>query len=237
MAESCTVLIAADALLPALKECGFEDGGELLAFADNDALRALDVISRRRPRVVALERTFAATPRGAALIKRIRADPTLSGSAIHVVPYDDDSRDGSPGASGNRAGGPEPMSARPPLPAADAVILRAPPLDRRGTRRAPRYRIDGEMEVILDGNRATLVDLSTIGAQVLSVTIVKPNQKLRMTIADDLATLRVNAIVAWAFFEMPPKVAPRYRAGIEFLDANAAEIDAYRRRRTWTELI
>ena len=79
---------------------------------------------------------------------------------------------------------------------------------------------------------STLVDLSTIGAHVLSATILKPNQKLRMTIADEQITMRFNAIVAWAFFEMPPKIGPRYRAGIEFLDANAADIDAYRTRRS-----
>ena len=44
----------------------------------------------------------------------------------------------------------------------------APPLDKRGTRRSPRYAIAGAVEVIVDGNRATLVDLSTIGAHVLS---------------------------------------------------------------------
>src|SRR4029079_18397297 len=80
----CTVLIAAADLLPALKERGFEEGGELLAFPDSDALGALDVISRRQPDVVALEQTFAATPRGAALINRIKADPTLSGSTIRI---------------------------------------------------------------------------------------------------------------------------------------------------------
>ena len=230
MADPCTVLIAADDLLPALKERGFEDGGELLAFSDSDALRALDVISRRRPRVVALEQTFAATPRGAALINRIKADPTLSGSAILVVPYDVDSRVVSRAAAANHAT--EPIRETTPLPASAAVVIPAPPLDRRGTRRAPRYAIAGAVEVVVDGNRATLVDLSTIGAHVLSPTILKPNQKLRMTIADQLITMRFKAIVAWAFFEIPPKIGPRYRCGIEFLDANAADIDAYRQRLT-----
>jgi len=35
-----------------------------------DALHALDVIIRRHPALVTIERTFAATPRGAALIER-----------------------------------------------------------------------------------------------------------------------------------------------------------------------
>ena len=110
------------------------------------------------------------------------------------------------------------------------MITPAPPLDKRGTRRSQRYPIAGAVEVIVDGNTATLVDLSTIGAHVLSATILKPNQKVRMTVADDQITMRLNAVVAWAFFEMPPKIGPRYRAGVEFLDANAADLEAYRIR-------
>lgn len=232
MPDSCTVLIAAEDLLPALKTQDLEADGELLAFRDTDALRALDVISRRRPRVVALERTFAATPRGAALINRIKADPTLSGSEIRVVSPDVDSRIVSHSAAGSRDADPESSGSTAPSPISAAVIAPAPSLDKRGTRRAPRYKIAGAVDVIADGNTATLVDLSTIGAHVLSATILKPNQKLRMTIADEQITMRFNAIVAWAFFEMPPKIGPRYRAGIEFLDANAADIDAYRMRRS-----
>ena len=230
MPESCTVLIAAQNLLTALKERLRDTDGDVLAFSDTEALRALDVISRRRPRVVALERMFAATPRGAALINRIKADATLSGSEIRVVSHDDVSRVVSPAASGDRAAAPEPMGSAAPAPTSAAVITPAMPLDTRGTRRAPRYKIPGSVEVVVDGNTATLVDLSTIGAHVVSATILKPNQKLRMTIADEQITMRVNAIVAWAFFEIPPKIGPRYRAGIEFLDANVADVDAFRKR-------
>ena len=232
MPDSCTVLIAAEDLLPALKARALDADGELLAFSDTDALRALDVISRRRPRVVALERTFAATPRGAALINRIKADPTLSSSEIRVVSHDVDPRVVSHAVAGDRSAAPEPIGSTAPAPTSAAVIAPAPALDKRGTRRAPRYQIAGAVEVIADGNTATLVDLSTMGAHVLSATILKPNQKLRMTITDEQITMRFNAIVAWAFFEMPPKIGPRYRAGIEFLDANATDLDAYRLRRS-----
>ena len=233
MAESCTVLIGASDLLPALKKRTLDAGTELLAFADTDALRALDVISRRRPRVVALERVFAGTPRGAALINRIKADPTLTQSEIRVVSHDrDDTRVLSP------APAVEPPAVQPSGAAAAlasstaAVIAPEAPLDMRGTRRAPRFKITEAVNVVADGNTATLVDLSTVGAQVVSATILKPNQKLRMTVADGQATMRINAVVAWAFFEMPAGIGPRYRAGIEFLDANAADVDAFRVRHT-----
>ena len=75
---------------------GLKDRDELndaLAFPDCDALQALDVITLQRPEVVALERLFAATTRGAALISRIKADPTLTACEIRIVSHDsDDSR-------------------------------------------------------------------------------------------------------------------------------------------------
>ena len=87
MTDSCTVIIAASDLLATLKERTGDVNGEVLAFSDSDALRALEVITKRRPRVVALERLFAATPRGAALINRIKADPALVESEIRVMQH------------------------------------------------------------------------------------------------------------------------------------------------------
>ena len=198
--------------------------GEILTFSDAEPLRALEAITKRKPAVVALERVFAVTPRGAALINRIKADPALGGSEIRVVSHDaDDMRVVSPTTAGDRPAGPGPGG----LAAPAAVIAPAAPLDQRGTRRAARFKVAGVVEVATDGNAATLIDLSTVGAQIVSTTILKPNQKVRMTVADDQATLRFNAIVAWAFFEMPPKTGPRYRAGIEFLDVNRADIEAF----------
>jgi hypothetical protein len=228
VSESCTILIAAPELLPALKKrtSGFE--GELLAFPDTEALRALEVISRRRPRVVALERAFAATPRGAALINRIKADPTLTGSEIRIVSHDsDDSRVVSPATSGQSAAPGPASGAAIPGSAGGATPAM---LDQRGTRRAPRFNMPGGLGVIADGNIVTIIDLSTVGAQIVSATVMKPRQKLRLTIADEQATLRFNAFVAWARFEIPPESGPRYRAGIEFIDVNAADLDQFRIR-------
>jgi hypothetical protein len=76
------------------------------------------------------------------------------------------------------------------------------------------------LEVLVDGNPATLIDISLVGAQVLSATTLRPNQRLRMTLPDPVRPIRFNAGVAWAAFEMP-KGGPRYRAGIEFYDAES----------------
>jgi len=71
---SAAVVIAASNLMPGL--CGRlaeeAQSGELLTFADTEPIQALQAILERRPRLIVLERLFAATPRGAALINRIR---------------------------------------------------------------------------------------------------------------------------------------------------------------------
>ncbi|MGH9347863.1 MAG: hypothetical protein ACRD26_11435, partial [Vicinamibacterales bacterium] len=84
--SSGIVVIASAQHLPALQQrAEFKDAE---AFTDADALRALDAISRHRPPVVALERLFAATSRGAALINRIKADPALTACEIRIVAHD-----------------------------------------------------------------------------------------------------------------------------------------------------
>jgi len=219
-----TVLIAAPEHLPALKDHGFADA---LAFSDADALKALEAITREKPRVIALEKMFAATSRGAALIKRIKADPALIGCEIKIV-----ANDGKPltakkakkDAPASAAAAPAPVEEEP----APAMTISAPaaPLDQRGTRRAPRFVVAKGIEVMIDGNPAALINLSVVGAQVVSPTILKPNQRVRMTLQDRGGPIRVMAGVAWAAFEMP-KSGPVYRAGIEFYDAEAGNVERF----------
>lgn len=218
--NSCVVLIGSADVLPALRERAAALDGERLAFTDADALIALEVITKRRPRVVALEKEFAGTPRGMALINRIKADPALEHVEIRVMAHDSDysrvhARTPPAGGAGSAHG------------SAATATVPAPALDQRGTRRAPRVRIAGRVEVLVDGNIALLVDLSTIGAQVVSPTVLKPNQRVRMALNDDLGNVRFNAAVAWASFEIPPSSGPRYRAGLAFVDADAHAVEAF----------
>jgi hypothetical protein len=50
-----------------------------------------------------------------------------------------------------------------------------------------------------------------------------------MTLADESGVVRFNATVAWASFEIPTGT-PRYRAGIEFTDADAQTVGAFAER-------
>jgi len=203
-----TVLVAAPEYLPALQEQG--DYGDALAFSDADALKALEAITRDRPKVIALEKQFAATSRGAALIKRIKADPKLRKCEIRVVSLEGESEEF-----------PQPD---PALRGAETEA--AVKLDQRGTRRAQRVKIVDGVEVLIDGSPAMLIDLSVVGAQVVSPTILRPNQRVRMILPDEERPIRCVAGVAWAAFEMP-KSGPRYRAGIEFFDAESGNLDRF----------
>ena len=198
-------MVASSDLLPSLKERAGAIDGELLTFTDAEVLGALQAIMKRRPRVIALERTFAVTPRGAALITRIKADPSLHQAEIRVLSHNSDYTRVVPRAA-------------PPS---------APALDQRGTRRAPRFRMAENVSVLLDNKPGTLVDLSTVGAQVVSPGGLKPNQRFAMALVGDASNLRFDASVAWTSFEMSPSGAPRYRSGINFEDADAAAVEAF----------
>lgn len=236
--DRCTVIIAAPESLPGLRASAPDEPDiEVLEFADTDALKALEVITNRRPAHVFVESTFAQTARGAALIKRIKADPTLSRSWVHVVtpveiqpeetlfdsetPLDGSDRPGEPagGHSSNDPGAPAPVASEP--------LIAAPILDQWGTRRAPRYAIAGRVDTAVDGKTAALLNLSTVGAQIVSATVLKPNQRVRVALVDAHGVLRFRATVAWAAFEIDPAEGPRYRAGLDFLDADGAAVDAF----------
>lgn len=200
MASRIVLIGPADAL-PGLKE-RLDPKAEVQEFTEGEALEALDHIIRTKPGIIAMEDQFSATSRGTALINRIKDDPALSACEVRVLAHD---------AAQNRVavkrggGGP-----------AIAVDEPKPALDVKGTRRAPRIRIKDGVEVAVDGNPAALVDLSTVGAQVVSPTVLKPNQRVRILIGEGKAAVKCSGAIAWAAFEMPKGMATRYRAGIDF---------------------
>jgi CheY-like chemotaxis protein len=222
-----SVIVAASNLMPSLCE-QLADEGELLTFADTEPIQALQAILQTKPNLIVLERLFAATPRGAALINRIKTDPQLANAEVRVMSHTGDYV--------RQVAKPSVVEAASPAAAFAVGSIVAPPvhttdprqLDWQGTRRAPRIRIRPGVEIQLDGNPANVVDLSTCGAQVMSSTILRPNQKVRVSIPNEDFVMRFRGAVAWAKFELPqPSSPPRYRAGVEFIDADASAVDAF----------
>lgn len=247
------VVIGSSDLLPALVSQAGIDEDEALTFPDTEPLQALQAITEQQPRIVVLERLFAATSRGAALINRLKNDPGLADMQIRVLSHSGDysrviTRPAH--AVGAVAGTtvaeppPAPPSEPPPAPkAVPAPVLKSVPapapepeperrVDWHGTRRSPRFRARPGLEIQLDGNPVTVVDVSVIGAQVLSANMVRPDQRVRVTVPRnaDQGPLRFRGMIAWARFELPRRAGdpgPHYRVGIEFLDADADILERF----------
>jgi hypothetical protein len=222
--SSSIVLIGPAHALPALCE-RLDSGAELHTFTDGEALEALDHVIRIKPRIVALEKDFSATSRGRALINRITDDPTLGGSEIRVVTHETSAtriaarRPGVPGAA---------LAVDDPAPALQPTTSHS--LDQRGTRRAARVPVREGVEVLVDGNPAALVDISTVGVQVLSPKLLRPNQRVRVALPEGATAIRCDGSIAWAAFEMPKGLPPRYRAGIELAGADPLAVSRYANR-------
>lgn len=250
MSKPCTVIIGALELHDVLRQTAGENC-DVLSFSDNEPLKALEAITTQQPTVIALERLFAATSRGAALINRIKSDPALTSVEIRVVSVDGTYRISPRRTSAPPVPPPRPTQATPPAPSTPPVravadvametveVVEPPPpvegqppaaiVDYRGTRRAPRFRMTEGTGAQVEGALVKVVDLSTIGAQILCPLSLKPQQKVRMVLADDLGMVKFSASVAWAFFEIPKGVS-HYRAGLEFKDAEPKAVDAFCKR-------
>lgn len=223
--SSDALVIAAQNLMPALCErIGIDD---CLQFQDTEPIQALQAILERRPSLIVLERLFAATPRGAALINRIKSDPQLGACEVRVMSHTGDYM--------RQVVKPAPVEAASVThggsaqPSGGIATEEAPrPLDWHGTRRAPRVRVRSGVEIQLDGNPATVVDLSVVGAQVISTTVLRPNQKVRVSLPANEFVMRFRGSVAWAKFELPSgSPTPQYRAGVEFSDSDARALEDF----------
>jgi hypothetical protein len=211
------VLIGPADALPALRE-RVDPGAELHTFTEAEALEALDHIIRTKPRIIGLDHEFSSTSRGTALINRIKDDASLADCELRVIAHDNAHKS----VPSRRGSG--------PVTAAVAVDERKPALDHQGTRRATRYRIKEGVELLVDGNTALLVDVSTVGAQVLCPSVLRPNQRVRLTFADPGGAIRCNGSVSWASLELPKGLPPRYRAGIDMTGGDPAAITAFGER-------
>ncbi len=216
ISNSPVVLIAASESVPVLNVRDYFDR-ETLVFPDSECLRALEAIVEHRPSLIVLEQIFAATPRGAALINQIRSDPALSSSEICLFsPGGDKGRVERGERSGGFVAGVQPL-----------------PDDYRGTRAAERFTIPSGLKVQLDGESAVLLDFSKTGVRILCPRILRPAQQVRLALVLEKKCLRIGALVVWASFEPARGTGrPKYRAGLQFSQADPKRIAAF-----WTALV
>jgi len=209
MPVEVTILIADAPRIPSLR-AEAPIAGSVLYFSDTNLASALESIRAHHPKVVAVESHFAEGAAGRAFIGRLRA-LSLTSSEIRLL---------------GRANG-----AWSTVPLAGDVVGAGPPAAVLNTRRAPRFLVRDRAPAVIDGVATNLVDISVLGAQVVSEPVLHPKQRIKVTIVEDEAVLRFFAHVAWSVYEKPRAApAPRYRAGMEFDQATEQTLREFCRR-------
>jgi hypothetical protein len=206
MSSDVVVLIADPLRLRAIRaEPPFPD--RVLYFSSANLASALESIRAHEPRVVALDTQFAHTSEGRAFLGRLeQVCPTCDAQLVVFA---------------NGRWSMQPLAATPAAVAAQEASVQI--------RRVPRFPVLDPLAMGVDGRPTSLIDMSVMGAQVVSTPILRPNQRLKVTLPDEGDTiLTLTAHVAWSAFELAKE--PRYRAGMEFTDAAAQALEQYCRR-------
>lgn len=212
---------------------------------------AMEAVRNYKPRTIAIDAVFGQTPMGVAFIDRVDA-LGIAGSTIKLI-VEHDGR----WITAARHGAPAPMVVLPdppepaPLPTPAQVTVPPPPITAAvaaaarepgpsgavsSTRRVPRFAMQGSVDALVESGRASVIDMSMLGAQLVSIPALRPNQRIMVGLPDDHVTLNVIALVAWSSFERPTReVEPYYRAGIEFTGPSRDALEDYRLRHCSTE--
>lgn len=103
---------------------------------------------------------------------------------------------------------------RPPAELSDFAV----------NRQARRIKIQ-DSDVLVDGVASVLVDISTLGAQVLSPTTLRPNRVVRLMLRTGSGTCTAEGRIVWAQLESSnADVGAHYRAGMQFTALNRAAV-------------
>jgi hypothetical protein len=114
-----------------------------------------------------------------------------------------------------------------PEPLAGAAAPRetqpAPVVFAGAAREVDRIKIRSGVEVSVDGTTGQLIDLSTLGAQVVSPKSIRPQQLVRVVLQGVNGPLTCKGRIVWARFEK----SGMYRAGIRFSEGDPAALQTF----------
>ena len=197
-----TVFIGSEPLVAAWNACAGETS-DVISVGLTDVGFALALIGEAQPDVVIIEQAVAASGPGSVLMDRLHNERYLRGTEVRLLPPDR--------AVDVMSSGPGELH-----PHAWLNVL-AQPLPPRPERRAPRVTALENEQALLDGQPVTLIDLSAVGAQIRSASVLKPKQRIRLVLPPERGSVKAVAVVAWSRFEIGP--TPTYRAGVAFTRA------------------
>jgi hypothetical protein len=198
-----TVFIGSEPLLAAWNACA-GSASDVISVGLTDVNFAMELIGEAQPDVVVIEQAVAASGAGSMLMDRLHNERYLRGTEVRLLPPDR--------AVDLMSSGPGDLH-----PQAWLTVL-ADALPPRPERRAPRVRALDDERAMIDGQPVTLIDLSAVGAQVRSSSVLKPRQRVRLILPPERGSVKAVAVVAWSRFEIVGPT-PTYRAGVAFTRA------------------
>ena len=238
MASGVSIVIADSSRMVAIRETASLPG-RVMSFTSGNLGSAMESVRAYRPKVVAIDAIFSQTPSGTAFTDRVE-QLAIPGSTILLLVEKEGRwvtmpRSGAGSVTQLRSAGTatSPQLVTPSNQAVAAVSSGLAPAAHPevSTRRAPRFRVRGPLDVIVESGSAHLVDMSVLGAQVVSRPALRPGQKIKIGLPDADDTLNVVAQVAWSMFEKTQlQPEPHYRVGLEFSGTAQHVLEQYRRR-------
>jgi PilZ domain-containing protein len=211
--------------------------GRVLRFTSGNLASALEGIRASKAGLLAVDGAFAATPEGQAFVDRVQKLQlpgleirliTRSGGAWGTSPLGAPSVPAATAPARTSAAGGTGTSGTSVAAAPPAIDVKASGLN---TRRTPRFIVLDPLDATIDSGTAGLIDVSVMGAQLLSKVPLRPTQVVKIGLPDTAAAVRVTARVAWALFERPAHSPDAYyRAGVEFTDGVRPTLEQYCKR-------
>ena len=232
MPTDISIVVVDATRLSAIRD-GLHVPGRILYFTAGNTPAAMDSIRTYQPKLVAVDALWAQTAAGAAFVARID-HLAIPDCDIRLIARLEGRWVTTPRSSGSAvvtlAPLPVAAAAAPALVAAAPRAVVAAQMAALSTRRAPRFLVRNPLNAVVESGAASLIDISVLGAQVVSRPVLRPNQKIRIALPDTGDMLQVMAHVAWSTFEKPQVSDAQYRAGIEFTGAAQQALEDYRLR-------
>jgi hypothetical protein len=232
MPADITVVVADPTRMPVIRE-RLRLPGNVMHFTTGNLAPAIENIRSYQPKLIAVDMLFAQTQSGMAFVDRVSRLATAD-SSIQLITNVEGRwvtvpRESTAGFAGVSAAA---------IAAVSGLSGLAAQIVTPNTRRAPRFLVKDPLNAVVENGTASLIDISVLGAQVVSTPALRPNQNIKIALPDMGEMLRVTAHVAWSTFEKPKLVMNAYyRAGIEFTDAAQVALEDYRLRHCAAEPI
>jgi len=213
-----TVVVADAARMAAIRD-GLPAPGRVLRYTTSNLASVFESIRANQPGLIVIDSVFMQTPAGHGFVERIRGlslpKLVLQAAVFERGHWTMAPLDVQPAA----------VEAAP----TPRIIAVTAGLE---TRRVPRFLVQDGVQATGEGDTIQVVDLSGLGAQIISQPLMRPNQKIKIGLPDkDTGIVHVVASVAWSVFEKSAKAPePYFRVGMEFNNAVREALEEYCRR-------